>query len=174
MKKLMMTVAASAFAAALPTTMATAAEIGVSVGASADASVSGGASGGAAAGGSGGASLASTGSASGSGSGSISGGVDLDKVLLALATTQAELDAIAAVGADTKVNVIGLDAVISADADVFAQAAAKSGADTAELQAAIEDNAGFKADLEAAGIAANSIVAANIGADGVLTLYTTG
>jgi hypothetical protein len=181
MKTIMVTAGAVALGTALPVSaMAAGLQVGVGVGASAGVSASGGASagvsaaGGANAAGASEASVASPGSLSGSAGGSASRGANLDTVLLTFATTQAELEAIASLGKETKVNVVGIDAVVSADPEAFAQATADNQGSAAELQAAVDANAEFKADLEAAGIAVSSIVAADIGGDGVLTLCTSG
>ena len=108
-----------------------------------------------------------------SGAGSAAADVSLDAVVAAFATTQAALDAIAAVGAGTTVNVVRIGGMVNAYPSVFAEAVANQAA-SAEIQAVIAANAGLTADLEGAGIAVRSIVAADIAAGGTLTLYSGG
>jgi hypothetical protein len=179
MKKLMITAAAAALVVSLPAA-ASAASIGLNAGAGAsvggsgasvgaDVGVGADASTGGAASTEGAASIGGAGSAEGAGSTPSS--VDVNGVLASFATTKAEVVAIANLEDDTPVKVIGIDAMANANVDAFAKTVADNQTGIAELQAAIAANAAFKSELEAANIAVDTIVAADVAADGGLILY---
>jgi hypothetical protein len=58
--------------------------------------------------------------------------------------------------------------------EAFTNAEAANQDATAQLQAAIEANSAFKAQLEQNNIQVTSIVAADVAADGALVLYSAG
>lgn len=69
------------------------------------------------------------------------------------------------------VNVIKISSLDNADMDALAKAKTDNMAAIDDLDAAIEGNAQVKAALDAKGVAASDVVAANIAADGSLTVY---
>jgi hypothetical protein len=88
----------------------------------------------------------------------------------ALGITNAELLAIANVGASSPVRVVMIGAADTAAA-ALAKALPESTSDIARLRGAIAANASFKTDLDAKNIDVAKIVAAEVARDGLLILY---
>ncbi len=143
--------------------------LGANTSANATASLGGSASTG---GGTSDGSATANGSASGSSAAMVAANTSINSVVDAFASNQAELNAIANLQDDSVVDVIRIGTVASANADTFASVASENADATAQLQAAINANADFKAQLEGSDVSVDSIVAADVTADGALVLYS--
>jgi len=71
----------------------------------------------------------------------------------------------------SSVNIIKIDSLADADMEALAQAKTDNQAAIDELNAAISGNAQVKAALDAQGVDTSQVVAANVEADGSLTVY---
>jgi hypothetical protein len=89
-------------------------------------------------------------------------------------TSQAELDAITNLKADSKVTVIKIDTAANADMDMVTKAKTDNKADIDKLQTAINGSTDLKKELDAKSISVTSIVAADVADDGTLILYSAG
>jgi hypothetical protein len=96
---------------------------------------------------------------------------DMESILAALPTPRSEVNAVANIGPHTAVHVIVLDMMIDANAAAIANARSASRPDIERLQAAIAGNAAFKAELESKRVTVETVLAAELGADGTLVLY---
>jgi hypothetical protein len=94
-----------------------------------------------------------------------------DTMLGTMRTTDGEVAAIAGVQAATKVTVVQIK-LSGADATAVNKARTDNAGETARLQAAINANAAFRAELMARMVNPATIVAASIAADGTITLYS--
>jgi hypothetical protein len=90
---------------------------------------------------------------------------------MAMATTNTELIAIAMLGPTSRVRVVLIGAS-ETGADALAKARKDQSADVDRLQAAINANAMFKADLAAKNLDVAKILAAEVSTDGVLIVYS--
>lgn len=83
-------------------------------------------------------------------------------------------DAAASINSMTEistVNVVHVDELEGADMDAFATAETDNSASIDELRASVEGNAAVKAALDAQSVSSDQIVAADVNADGSLTVY---
>ena len=97
-----------------------------------------------------------------------------DAMLATAATTDAEVAAIGGIKDATKVLVRKITVGTAADAASVTGIKTKNAADITKLQAAINANAAFKAELTAKMVDSASIVAMEVAADGSITLYALG
>jgi hypothetical protein len=95
-----------------------------------------------------------------------------DAMLATGATSDAEIAAIAGVKEATKVTVRQVKLGTAADAASVSKIKTDRAADITRLQGAINANAAFKAELAAKMVDTASIVAAEVAADGTITLYS--
>lgn len=158
MKKMLLTTSALALALSLPVA-ANALSLGVKSGIDVSAGVSAGTN----------ASGGSTSNSTAAG-GSANGSANVNTVVEAMSTDQAEISAIADLGADSKVEVMKIGAVGKTNAVV--QAMTQNAQAAADLQAAINAQADLKSQLEANDIDVSTIIAADVAADGTLVLYS--
>lgn len=96
-------------------------------------------------------------------------GNDMNSALSAIQGNSASAQAIMGMEDVSSVNVVRLNEI-----DGYNQAAIDDALDTsdaAELQASIESNAALQQHLQEAGVDASSVVAAQVEADGALTVY---
>jgi len=82
------------------------------------------------------------------------------------------IQAVGSLGADSKVEVVKIGSIVSANADAFNPAITNSAATSAQLQAAINANADLSAQLGQNNIDVSSIVAGDVETDGTLVLYS--
>ena len=95
-----------------------------------------------------------------------------DSMLAAGQTTDPEVAAIAAIKDVTKVTVRQIKLGTSADAAAASKIKTDRAADITRLQAAINANATFKGELAAKMVDVATVVAAEVAADGTITLYS--
>src|SRR5437868_12198094 len=97
-----------------------------------------------------------------------------DAMLATVATTDAEVAAIAGIKDATKVTVRKIAVGSASDAAAVNKVKTDRKADIDKLQAAINANAGFKGELTAKMVDTASIVAMEVAGDGTITLYSLG
>jgi hypothetical protein len=95
-----------------------------------------------------------------------------DSMAATVRTTDAEVAAIAGVKDVTKVTVRQIRLGTAPDAAAVNKVKTDNAAETARLQAALNANAAFKAELSAKMVDPATIVAMEVAADGTITLYS--
>ena len=93
-----------------------------------------------------------------------------DGLMSAMGDTGAS-GAISSMSNVSTVNVVKIGDLADADTDALAKAKTDNQASIDELQSSLEANASVKAALDAKGVDASDVVAANVAADGSLTVY---
>jgi hypothetical protein len=96
---------------------------------------------------------------------------NMEVVLAAFPTPRSEVNAVANLSEHSAVKVIVIDMMIDANADAIAKARVDNREDIDRLLAAIAANTQFRIDLESHDVIIKTVLAADIGADGVLVLY---
>jgi len=97
-------------------------------------------------------------------------GSSFDGLLSAMGDTAAS-SSIGSMTEVSTVNVIRINEMTDTDADALAKAKTDNQASIDDLKSSIEGNAEVKAALEQQGVEPDSVVAANVAADGSLTVY---
>jgi hypothetical protein len=97
---------------------------------------------------------------------------DFETVLAAIRAGKTNVGAIDSMSSVSEVEVVRItDLVGGTDAQALETAVAENQADIEALQKAIEGNMALKAELDANSVAVSDIVAANVEADGSLTVF---
>jgi hypothetical protein len=96
-------------------------------------------------------------------------GANIDGALSAMARGSESAATIGTMTEVSSVNVVKLDAAANADAVAKAETDNKAGID--ELRASLAANAAVKAALDAQSVSSDDVVAADVNADGSLTVY---
>jgi hypothetical protein len=94
-----------------------------------------------------------------------------DGALGAIGGNSASAQSIGSMSEISAVNVVKIDELEGADAAAVDSAVTENEAGVTELRTSIEANAALSQELETQGVEASSVVAAQVEADGALTLY---
>ena len=98
-------------------------------------------------------------------------GASFDGALSAMARGSEAASSIGAMSEVSTVNVVRIGELANADMDAFGSAETENKASIDELRASLEGNAAVKSALEAQSVTSDQVVAADVNADGSLTVY---
>lgn len=98
-------------------------------------------------------------------------GGSFDGALSAIGANASNVAAISAIGEVNSVNVVSIDTLEGHDATAVEQAVSENSADVDELRDTIAGNPALSEELQAQSVDISSVVAAEVGAGGEITVY---